>query len=51
MSDPKQPLHVKRKLLQEVQVRKGVMLDKDTIVLPCIKLIMETYGRKGMKLS
>ena len=31
LADPKKPLHVKRKLLQEVQVGKGVMSDIETI--------------------
>ena len=44
------PLHKKRKVLQEVQVGKGVMSVIKTIVLPYIKLITKTLGRNRRKL-
>ena len=37
LADPQQPIHVKRKLLQEVQVGKGVMLALETLILPYIR--------------
>jgi hypothetical protein len=51
LADPSHPVHVKRKLLQEVQVGKGVMTALDTIILPYIKLIMKTLGREGRTLN
>ena len=45
--DHQQPIHIKRKLLQEVQVGKGVMAALENIALPFIKLIIRSIGRKG----
>ena len=49
--DHQQPIHIKRKLLQEVQVGKGVMAALENIALPFIKLIIRSNGRKGRKLK
>ena len=49
--DHQQPIHIKRKLLQEVQVGKGVMAALENIALPFIKLIIRSIGRKGRKLK
>jgi hypothetical protein len=51
LADFSQLVHVKRKLLQEVQVGKGVMTALETIILPYIKLITKTLGRKGRTLN
>ena len=51
LSDHQQPIHIKRKLLQEVQVGKGVMAALENIAFPFIKLIIRSIGRKGRKLK
>ena len=51
LSDHQQPIHIKRKLLQEVQVGKGVMAALKNIALPFIKFIIRSIGRKGRKLK
>ena len=51
LTDPQQPIHIKRKLLQDVQVGKGVMAALENIALPFIKLIIRSIGRKGRKLK
>jgi hypothetical protein len=40
------PLHKKRKILQEVQVGKGIVSVIETVALPYIKLLAKNLGRK-----
>jgi hypothetical protein len=40
------PLHKKRKILQEVQVGKGILSVIETVALPYIKLLAKTLERK-----
>ena len=46
LADPQQPIHIKRKLLQDVQVGNGVMAAIEKIALPYIELFMKTFRRQ-----
>ena len=48
LADSKYPISKQRKMLQEVQVGKGVMTAMEYIALPYIKLLMNTLRRMGI---
>ena len=48
--DHQQPINIERKVLQEVQVGKGVLTALENIA-SFIKLIIRSIGRKGRKLK
>ena len=47
LADPQQPINEKRKLLQEVQVGKGVMSALETIILPYMRLMLKGLHGHG----